>query len=441
MRELSTNCQHGLFGSLHVPGDKSISHRSIIFGAISHGDTRIDHFLASEDCLRTLRAFQNLGVSIDYTDDQVVVHGKGLNGLTPPDQPLNMGNSGTTTRLMIGLLSGQPFATQLFGDDSLSRRPMARVIDPLSQIGARFTSTNDRLPLTVFGNRVLKPLHYSLPVASAQVKSALILAALQTEGWSTIIEKQATRNHTEIMLQAFGGELDKKGLTLRVKGHPALFGQTISVPGDMSSAAFFIAAAALLPSSQLTLKNIGLNPTRTGFLRVLQRMGAQIIAHQHTTIGEPAGDLLVHYAPLHAVRLTHIDIPDCIDELPLLALLATQAQGTTTITGAEELRVKETDRIAVVAEELRKLGAMIEELPDGLVIQGPTVLTAPAHHRVDSHGDHRIGMMLAIAALLVKGSLHLDQESAVRISYPEFFTDLDHLLAEGRRCDVQNTRR
>lgn len=427
MKALSTNHQNGLHGVLQVPGDKSISHRSIIFGAISHGDTEVSHFLSSEDCMTTLHAFQALGVSIEHSDDQVLVHGVGLKGLSRPRQPLNMGNSGTTTRLMIGLLSGQPFPTELFGDQSLSRRPMKRVTTPLSQLGAGFSTTEGRLPITVAGCPTLCPVNYHLPVASAQVKSALILAALQADGWSTIIEKQQTRDHTEIMLNAFGGEIQKNGLILQVKGHPQLSGQRVTVPGDMSSAAFFIAAAVLQPGSEIVLKHVGLNPTRTGFLRVLQRMGATIAIENQTTHGESAGDLIVRSSALHSVQIASSDIPDIIDELPLLALMATQAEGTTTITGAEELRVKETDRIAVVTEELRKLGAVITELPDGMIIKGKTPIVPQGTNCVDSHGDHRIGMMLAVAALSVAGDLSLANDAAIRISYPDFFADLDQL--------------
>ncbi|MCO7125858.1 3-phosphoshikimate 1-carboxyvinyltransferase [Sporolactobacillus shoreicorticis] len=433
MKTLRTKQQQGLQGTLEVLGDKSISHRSIIFGAISSGDTEITHFLPSEDCLRTMQAFKDMGVSIERAKDHVLVHGVGLNGLRQPKHSLNMGNSGTTTRLMLGLLSGQPFTTELFGDQSLSRRPMKRVTEPLSQLGSRFKVTGDgRLPITVYGSTNLNPVDYRLPVASAQVKSALILAGLCANGTSTIIEKQQTRDHTELMLRAFGGEIEKQGLTLKVAGKPRLIGQLIRVPGDLSSAAFFIAAATLVPGSAITLHNVGLNPTRTGFLQTLRQMGANITVQSRSAYAEPSGDLLIQNAPLHAIVLTSDDIPSVIDELPLIALLATQAEGTTKITGAEELRVKETDRITVVAAELRKLGAEITELPDGMIIQGGTRLAPQETDQVDSHGDHRIGMMLAVAALLVTGNLALANESAINISYPDFFADLNQLIPTRR---------
>ncbi|MCQ2010906.1 3-phosphoshikimate 1-carboxyvinyltransferase [Sporolactobacillus sp. STSJ-5] len=433
MKTLRTNQQQGLQGALEVPGDKSISHRSIFFGAISTGDTEITHFLSSEDCLRTMQAFGDMGVSIERTKDRVLVHGVGLNGLRQPNHALNMGNSGTTTRLMLGLLSGQPFTTELFGDQSLSRRPMKRVTEPLSQLGARFKVTEDgRLPITVYGSPNLNPVDYRLPVASAQVKSALILAGLCANKTSTIIEKQQTRDHTELMLSAFGGQIEKQGLTLKVAGKPKLIGQPIRVPGDLSSAAFFIAAGTLVPHSAITLHNVGLNPTRTGFLRVLKRMGANITIQNRSTHAEPSGDLHIRSASLRAIEITSDDIPSVIDELPLIALLATQAEGTTKITGAEELRVKETDRITVVAAELRTLGAEITELPDGMIIQGGTRLAPQETDQVDSHGDHRIGMMLAVAALLVKSDLTLANESAINISYPDFFADLNQLIPSSR---------
>lgn len=429
MRQLENNPRYGLHGVLKLPGDKSISHRSIIFGAVSSGETEISHFLPSDDCLTTIRAFQGMGVRIERSHDHVLVHGAGLNGLRKPDRALNMGNSGTTSRLLLGVLSGQNFTTELFGDPSLSRRPMRRVTEPLARSGAHFyTTSGGTLPITVHGYPFLNPINYRMPVASAQVKSALILAALQAEGTSTIIEKLPTRNHTELMLKAFGGDIRQHNLTLTVIGRPHLIGQKITIPGDMSSAAFFITAAVLLPGSKITLKNVGLNPTRTGFLNVLEQMGANITIQNTVDQAEPAGDLRIQHFDLRAVQLNDEDIPSIIDELPLIALLATQARGTTKITGAGELRIKETDRITVVTEELRKLGANITELPDGMIIHGPTKLAPKNTDRVDSHGDHRIGMMLAVAALISRNSLKLAGDEAINISYPNFFTDLDRLI-------------
>lgn len=432
MKKLRTNIRSGLHGKLRVPGDKSISHRSIIFGAISSGETEVTHFLPSDDCLSTIRAFQAMGVPVEHTRDRVLIHGVTLSGLQAPRRPLNMGNSGTTTRLLLGLLSGQPFSAQLTGDQSLSRRPMRRVTDPLSEAGARFDLTEGgTLPITVHGNPNLRPIRYPLPVASAQVKSALILAALQADGKSTIIEKQQTRDHTERMLKAFGGDIEQSGLTITVTGKPHLTGRKLAVPGDISSAAFFIAAALLVPGSLITLKQVGINPTRSGFLDVLKRMGADIQVKHPVHQTEAFADLTARCSELRAIRLSRPDIPGVIDELPLIALLATQAQGVTEITGAEELRVKETDRITVVTEELNQLGARITELPDGMLIHGPTPLHLPEDQKVDSHGDHRIGMMLAVAALTLKGELKLLNDSAISISYPGFFSDLDQLIAKG----------
>lgn len=431
MKSLHTNLQTGLKGELAVPGDKSISHRGIILGAISRGTTELTHFLPSEDCLSTIQAFQDLGVAIERQGDHVLVHGVGLNGLKRPIHPLDMGNSGTTTRLLLGLLSRQNFTTELTGDASLSRRPMRRVTEPLTQSGSVFqVSTRGTLPITVCGRPESAPIHYRLPVASAQVKSALILAALQADGESTIIEKQPTRNHTELMLRAFGAEIDQKGLEITVSGRPELSGRPLTIPGDMSSAAFFIAATTLVRGSEIRLVNVGLNPTRTGFLDILRRMGADVTVLNRDNSGEPSGDLLIRSAKLHAVTLSSRDIPGAIDELPLIALLATQAEGTTVIHGAEELRVKETDRIAVVTEELRKLGALITELPDGMTINGPTPLSPRETHVVDTHGDHRIGMMLGVAALISRRALLLSGADAVAVSYPEFFRDLDRLISE-----------
>ncbi|MCI1858326.1 MAG: 3-phosphoshikimate 1-carboxyvinyltransferase [Sporolactobacillus sp.] len=433
MRKLTTNLPHGLRGELQVPGDKSISHRSIIFGAVADGITDISHFLPSGDCLTTVRAFAAMGVPIKRSGDRVSMHGIGFSGLRRPQQPLDMGNSGTTARLLLGVLSGRPFSTRLFGDASLSRRPMRRVTDPLEQTGARFAvSESGTLPITVHGRPDPSPIRYRLPIASAQLKSALILAALQAAGESTIIEKLPTRDHTEQMLEAFGGKLRRNGTVIRVAGRPMLRGQSVTIPGDLSSAAFFITAAALVPGSDITLHNVGVNPTRTGFLDILKKMGASItVVNRHGRI-EPAADLRIRSSMLHAATLTEKDIPASIDELPLVALLATQAEGITTITGAGELRVKETDRIAVVSEELRRLGADIVELPDGMRIRGNAALRAPGDCRVSSHGDHRIGMMLAVAALITRGSLTLAGDNAIAISYPNFFTDLTQLTGDKR---------
>ncbi|GEK28962.1 3-phosphoshikimate 1-carboxyvinyltransferase [Furfurilactobacillus siliginis] len=420
----------GLQGTLAVPGDKSISHRGLMIGAISAGITRLHNFLPSADCLATLAAVQALGVAVDRpTPTEVTITGVGKAGLHQAVGSLDMMNSGTSTRLFMGLLAGQTFDSTLTGDASLSKRPMRRVADPLLAFGADVNVTSaGTLPATIHG----QPLHAAnvqMNVASAQVKSALILAALQAPGVSTIVETLPTRDHTERMLRAFGANVQTTAdqRTITVVGQPELVGQTLTVPGDMSSAAFFMTAASLTKNAQVHLKNVGINETRTGLLKVLQEMGGRVMVDKHMAGGEPVADLTIETADLHSITLGEKDIPALIDELPLVALLAARAQGVTTITGAAELRVKETDRIATIATELTKMGAEVRELPDGLVITGhadwhPQSLT------LDSHGDHRIGMMLAVAALQQPETFTLDNADAVAVSYPNFFEDLAQLI-------------
>lgn len=429
MTKQVTPAPHGLTGTLRVPGDKSISHRALILGAIAEGDTTIDHFLAGEDCLTTLAALQQLGVAIDRDGDQVTVHGRGWAGLTAPAGPLQMNNSGTTTRLLMGLLAGRPFTSQLVGDPSLTKRPMARVADPLQAFGGQVDLTaGGTLPATIHG-RDLHPADVTMTVASAQVKSALILAALQAPGQSTIVEKLPTRNHTELMLQTFGARVTTAAdqRTITVQPAPHLLGQPISVPGDLSSAAFFLVAGAIIPHSHLTLTDVSLNPTRAGILRVLEKMGARLtIIPNRAVAGETRGTITIASGPLKPITIGAADVPALIDELPLVALLAACADGVSTITGAGELRVKESDRIATVCQELAKLGVAIKELPDGMVITGRPAW-AVRNPQLDSHGDHRIGMMLAIAALKADQPLALAGADAVAISYPDFFANLDQL--------------
>ncbi len=420
----------GLHGTLIVPGDKSISHRSIMFGALAKGTTVIDHFLFSDDCKRTLAAFQALGVPITIKGDQVTITGVGFNGLKAPKQPLDLGNSGTSTRLLLGVFSKQPFPIQFFGDASLSKRPMQRVIGPLSQMGAQITATNnDFLPLTIAANQKLDAVEMTVPVASAQVKSALIFAALQADGVSKLTEIAQTRDHTERMLRQFGGKIDKDGLTLTIKPQNQFVAQKFRVPGDMSSAAFFALAATLVPNSQLRLAQVGLNNTRTGFLDVLSRMGADFrVENVDSKTAKASGDVIVTSSKLKATTVHGAEIANVIDEIPLIALAATQAEGVTEISDAAELRVKETDRIETVATELRKLGANIETKPDGMIVHGPTALHTVTSDQVDSHGDHRIGLMLAVAALVSDSQLTLTDASAINVSYPNFFTDLEQVL-------------
>ncbi|GAA0347655.1 3-phosphoshikimate 1-carboxyvinyltransferase [Bacillus carboniphilus] len=412
---------------MEVPGDKSISHRSIMFGAIANGTTRVWNFLKGEDCLSTLDCFQKLGVTIIEHDQYLQIEGKGFNGLIEPTEILNVGNSGTTSRLILGILAGTPFHSVLIGDDSIAKRPMSRVTGPLRIMGANIDGRNDGeyTPISIRGGQ-LSPIHYQLPVASAQVKSSLLFAAMQAEGVTEIIEKSETRDHTERMFQYFGGELEKDGLTLRLNGPSTLNGRDIVVPGDISSAAFFIAAALIAPNSELLIKNVGLNQTRTGMLDVLKDMGAYIEVIPHSIDSfEPYGDLIVKSSNLNAVEIAGDVIPRLIDEIPILALVASQAEGTTVIKDAEELKVKETNRIDTVARELNKLGCNIVPTEDGLIIEGNTKIRGGI---VDSHGDHRIGMMLAIASLLSEESIHIQGTDAISVSYPNFFEQLQSLV-------------
>lgn len=419
----------GLRGELTVPGDKSISHRSIMFGALAHGTSEFKHFLLSDDCLHTIGAFEKLGVNIQHDDETVTVEGVGLNGFRPSKDTIDLGNSGTSTRLLMGLFSKQGFPITFSGDASLSKRPMKRVIAPLQQMGAQITATDgDYLPLTIASNHHLQAVNMTIPVASAQVKSALLFAAMQAEGTSVFTELAQTRDHTERMLQQFGGHIEKKGLQLTIGAQPQFKAQQFRVPGDMSSAAFMIAAATLVQNSELHLKQVGLNETRTGFLNVLSRMGANIEVEKVEPGSESMGDLVIRPAALHGTDVGGAEIPNVIDELPLIALAATQAEGVTTISGAGELRVKETDRIATVTAELQKLGANIVEKPDGMIITGPTPLRPTTTDQLDSHGDHRIGLMLAVAALLSPEPLTLNDAGAINVSYPSFFQDLGNLL-------------
>ena len=418
----------GLHGEVLVPGDKSISHRAIMLGALSEGETKIDHFLFSDDCLSTVNAFRDLGVKIDITDEHVIVHGVGFNGLEAPKHELQMGNSGTTTRLIMGILSGQNFSSELIGDDSLSKRPMNRVSEPLATMGAEVITTDGHLPAIVNGKQ-LHSTNYQMKVASAQVKSALIFAALQANEPSIIREKLPTRNHTETMLNAFGGKIvtSEDQLTITVNPQPRLKGIDLTVPGDISSAAFFIAAGLLVPNSQIRLQRVGINETRTGILDVVKRMGGNIQLENSNRDGEPLADLVVSSSQLTATDISADEIPAMIDELPIIALLCARAAGTSTISGAEELRVKETDRIAAITEEFKKLGIDITEKSDGFVINGSQDWQVESS-QLNSHGDHRIGMTLAVADLLVDTHLELAGKESVSISYPDFFDDLARLI-------------
>lgn len=419
--------KNGINGELVIPADKSISHRSIMFGAISKGTTIVNNFLKAEDCLSTIAVFKQLGVRITEKNEQIMIEGKGFEGLTAPSSRLDAGNSGTTMRLVLGILAGCPFTSEIAGDASLNRRPMERVMKPLREMGADLQGTAEAEfpPLKVTGN-TLHGIEYHMPIASAQVKSAILFAALQAEGTTKIIEKEQSRNHTEEMIKQFGGKIQVEGKEIIVTGPQQLIGQEVTVPGDISSAAFYLVAASILANSEVLLKQVGINPTRTGILDVLMQMGANIEERQLDEQNQ-AADLIVRSTQLHACEIQGEIIPRLIDELPIIALAATQATGTTIIRDAQELKVKETNRIDATAEELTKMGANIEPTEDGLIIHGPTSLHGAT---VDSHGDHRIGMMLQIAALLTAEPVELLNPEAVNISYPEFFTDLAKLVQE-----------
>ena len=424
--KLKTNIKH-LNGSIRVPGDKSISHRSIIFGSLAEGETKVYEILRGEDVLSTMQVFRDLGVEIEDKDGVVTIQGVGMGGLKAPQNALDMGNSGTSIRLISGVLAGADFEVEMFGDDSLSKRPMDRVTLPLKKMGVTISGQTDRdlPPLHLKGTKNLTPIHYELPVASAQVKSALIFAALQAQGQSVIVEKECTRNHTEDMLQQFGGGLSVDGKKITVQGPQKLSGQTVVVPGDISSAAFWLVAGLIVPNSRVVLKNVGINETRTGIIDVIRAMGGKLEITDMDPITKSA-TLTVETSDLKGTEIGGALIPRLIDELPIIALLATQAQGQTVIKDAEELKVKETDRIQVVADALNSMGASITPTTDGMIIKGKSTLHGA---RVNTFGDHRIGMMTAIAALLVAdGEVELDRAEAINTSYPSFFDDLETLI-------------
>lgn len=424
--KLQTNAT-GLSGKLKVPGDKSISHRSIMFGALAKGTTRVHDILRGEDVLSTMAVFRELGVTIEDKGDEVVVHGVGFDGLRAPQERLDMGNSGTSIRLISGVLAGQPFSAEMFGDDSLSKRPMDRVTKPLRQMGVDISGQTERdlPPLKITGSNHLTPINYTLPVASAQVKSALIFAALQADGESVITEKEKTRNHTEDMIQQFGGEISVNGKEIRIKGGQSFTATDVTVPGDISSAAFFLVAGLIIPNSEITLKNVGINETRTGIIEVIQAMGGDLTLSDVDEVVKSA-TLTVRTSQLTPTEISGDIIPRLIDELPVIALLATQANGTTVIRDAEELKVKETDRIQVVADMLNDMGADITPTDDGMIIKGKMNLNGAT---INTQGDHRIGMTAAVAALLVTdGDVILERSEAIQTSYPAFFEDLSHLI-------------
>lgn len=423
--KLQTNARQ-LQGTIRVPGDKSISHRSIMFGSLAKGTTVVRDILRGEDVLSTMQAFRDMGVTITDDGDNITIEGVGFSGLKKPQNKLDMGNSGTSIRLISGVLAGQDFEVEMFGDDSLSKRPMDRITIPLRQMGVDISGQTERdlPPLTLKGSKNLKPIHYHLPVASAQVKSALIFAALQAEGESVIIEKEKTRNHTEDMIKQFGGEITINDKEIRITGGQEFTAQEVVVPGDISSAAFWLVAGLIVPNSKIVLQNVGINETRTGILDVIRSMGGKLQLSDIDEVAKSA-TITVETSELVGTRIAGDIIPRLIDELPIIALLATQAEGETVICDAEELKVKETDRIQVVADALNSMGAAITPTEDGMIIKGKTALHGA---KVNTFGDHRIGMMAAIAAqVATEGVVEIERVDAINTSYPTFFSDLEAL--------------
>ena len=416
----------GLRGELNIPGDKSISHRAIMFGALSDGTTEITNFLQGADCLSTISCFQAMGVPIENHTDRVLIRGVGLHGLRQPEQMLDVGNSGTTTRLISGILAGQSFTSTLNGDASIQKRPMKRIIDPLTQMGADISSlhNNDCAPLSIHGGQ-LHGIAYQSPVASAQVKSCVLLAGLYADSITSVTEPALSRNHTELMLSGFGAQVETNGLTAAVHPEPRLTGQKIAVPGDISSAAYWIAAALAVPDSELVLKNVGINPTRDGILRVVEAMGADVVRENERTIsGEPVCDLIVRSSSLHGVTVAGDLIPTLIDEIPVIAVLACFADGDTVIRDAQELKVKESNRIDTVVEGLRAMGADAVATDDGMVIHGGKTLHGAV---IDSHLDHRIAMSFAVAGLMCEEPTTIRNADSVVISYPDFYESLEKI--------------
>lgn len=415
-----------LRGELAVPGDKSISHRSIMFGALAQGRTEVSNFLTGADCLSTIACFRKMGIEIEQDGSDVTVFGKGLDGLSAPSGILDAGNSGTTVRLMSGILAGQSFPSTITGDASICQRPMKRVMQPLTEMGASIRSQKDNgcAPLEIRPSR-LHGIHYQSPVASAQVKSCVLLAGLYADGMTSVTEPVLSRDHSELMLRYFGADVRSEDTTASILPRPMLTGRKVNVPGDISSAAYFIAAALLVPGSEVLLKNVGINPTRDGMLRVCKAMGADItLLNEDHSGAEPCADLLIRSSSLHGTTIEGEIIPTLIDELPVLAVLAAFADGTTVIRDAAELKVKESDRIAVMTDNLSRIGCDVQATDDGMVIRGGK----PLHGAViDSHKDHRVAMSFAVAALACDGETEIRDSDCVTISYPGFYDDVKRL--------------
>ncbi|TFB24100.1 3-phosphoshikimate 1-carboxyvinyltransferase [Filobacillus milosensis] len=414
----------GLTGKIKVPGDKSISHRSIMLGALADGDTYITNFLDSEDCMRTVEAFKALGSDIKVAGSIVEIKGKGVKELKKPSGPLNMGNSGTTARLLSGILSGLPFNATIIGDDSLSNRPMDRIIEPLNQMGATIESKNNRLPMTIHGDQ-LHPIEYKLPIDSAQVKSAVLLAGLLTSGHTTVIENNETRDHTERMLPLFGGKVNRENKRISIKGNQHLHGAKIKIPGDISSASFWIAGAVITPGSDITISDVGLNPTRIGFINVLKRMNANISMKVTRYEGdEPIGNIHVQYSQLQSTTIEEQEVASFIDEVPLLALVATQINGSVKIEHIEELKYKESNRIQTTVQALNALNVNAKEIENGILIEGQSKLIG---NEIQTYGDHRIAMMACVASFISEGDIILDDTDCINISYPNFLDELHRI--------------
>ncbi len=429
--------KHAFRGELSVPGDKSISHRGIMFGAISNGLTEVTNFLQGADCLSTISCFRQLGIAIENDGSKVLVQGKGLHGLAAPNKTLQVGNSGTTLRLISGILAGQPFESTLDGDASIRKRPMKRIFTPLSKMGAQFQcwdsndfpeqrkeTTSHCAPFTIQGGSI-KHIHYHSPIASAQVKSATLLAGLYGDGITKVTEPVLSRNHTELMLAGFGAKILSTDATAAIWPEPKLEGQAIHVPGDISSAAYFIALGLIHPHAEILIQNTGVNPTRSGILKAALAMGGKAaLLNERTVSGEPVADILVSSSSLHGAVIEGSMIPTLIDELPILAVMAAFAEGTTVIKDAQELKVKESNRIATVTENLRAMGGDITPTEDGMVIRGQSPLCGT---RIKTYGDHRIAMSFAIAGLNADGNTTFDDEGCVTVSYPSFFQDIEKL--------------
>ena len=423
----------GLRGEVNIPGDKSISHRCIMFGSIASGTTEISNFLQGADCLATINCFRRMGIEIENQEEKIIVHGKGLHGLTAPTEILDVGNSGTTTRLISGILVGQPFESKLSGDNSLNSRPMKRIMEPLTKMGGHISSIlrNGCAPLYIAPGK-LHGIHYDSPVASAQVKSSILLAGLYADGETSVTEPSLSRNHTELMLKEFGADirsqfdLNTSKATAFIRPCSELYGQKIMVPGDISSAAYFIAAGLLVPDSEILIKNTGINATRAGILKVCEDMGANItLLNERTEGGEAIADILVRTSKLHGTTISGDIIPTLIDEIPIIAIMAAAAEGTTIIKDAAELKVKETNRIETVVDNLKAMGCDIIATDDGMIIHGGKTLHGTTIHTLL---DHRIAMAFSIAALIAEDTTRILDSKCVDVSYPTFYDSFENLL-------------